>query len=61
MAHVLHETQKVLIKPKDTLKAFVDFKHKQKSVRNNVFWYVNIYVYSESLFSTLYTEIKHKY
>ena len=27
---------------KDTLKAFGNFKNKQKSVRSNVFWYVKV-------------------
>ena len=43
---------------KDTLKAFDDFKNKQKSVRSHVFWCVN--VYSESVMNTLYTEVKDK-
>ena len=39
---------------KDTLKTFVNFKNKQWSVWSNVFWYVS----SESLFNTLYIDIK---
>ena len=30
---------------KDTLKAFDDFKNKQKNVWNNVFWYVEVYIF----------------
>ena len=30
---------------KDTLKAFDDFKNKQKSAWNNVFWYVNVCIF----------------
>ena len=30
---------------KDALKAFDDFKNKQRSVWSNVFWYVNIYLF----------------
>ena len=30
---------------KDTLKAFNDFKNKQKNVRSNVFWYVKVYIF----------------
>ena len=30
---------------KDTLKAFDDFKNKQKNVWNNVFWYVKVYIF----------------
>ena len=40
-------------KVKDTLKAFEDFKNRQKSVWSNVFCYVK-YVHSESVFNTLY-------
>ena len=40
---------------KDTLKAFNNFKNKQKTVSNNVFWYV----YSENTFNTPYIRIKH--
>ena len=36
---------------KDTLKAFGDFKNKQKSIWSNVFGYG----YSESVFNTHYT------
>ena len=43
----------------DTMKAFDDFKNKQKSVWSNVFdmWE---YVYSESVFNKLYIGIKRK-
>ena len=34
-------------------------KGSNKSVWSNVFWYIK--VYSESLFNTLYNEIKYKY
>ena len=34
-----------LLSLKDTLKAFDDFKNKQKSVWSNVFWYVKVYVF----------------
>ena len=30
---------------KDTLKAFDDFKNKQKKVWSNVFWYVKVYIF----------------
>ena len=43
---------------KDTLKAFDDFKNKQKSVWSNFFWYIKV-VYSESVFNTLCIAIKH--
>ena len=46
------------ILPKDTLKALDDFKNKLKSVWRNVFGYVKVYIYSESVFNTLYIEIK---
>ena len=45
---------------KDTLEVFDDFKNKQESIRNNVFWYVKV-LYSESIFNTLYIKIKYKY
>ena len=38
---------------KDTLKAFGDFKNKQKSVWSNIFWYVKVRIQ--------YTKIKRKY
>ena len=44
---------------KDTLKAFDDFKNKQH-VWSNVFWYVKVYILTESLFITISIEIKHK-
>ena len=40
---------------KDTLKAFNDFKKYEV-----MFFDMYKYIYSESLFSTLYVEIKHK-
>ena len=50
-------SERKVITLKDTLKAFDDFKNKQqRSVWNHVFWYV----YSESLFSIVYIEIKLK-
>ena len=45
---------------KDILKAFNDFKNKQKSVWSNAFWYVKICIF-KSVFNKLYIEIKHKY
>ena len=51
---------KCFARVKNTLKAFDDVKSKQKSVKSNVFIYVKI-VYSESLFNTLYIDIKHKF
>ena len=48
---------------KDTLKAFDDFKDKQISVWSIVFWYVKICIFwkcIESVFNTLYIEIKHR-
>ena len=44
----------------DILKAFDNFKNKQKSVWSNVFDMWKKYIYSENLFNTLYIEIKHK-
>ena len=38
----------------DTLKAFDDFKNKQKGVGSNVFWYVKV-CHSETVFNILYT------
>ena len=46
------------VKLRILLKAFEDFKNRQKSVWSNVFCYVK-YVHSESVFNTLYIEIKH--
>ena len=46
---------------KDTLKAFDDFKNKQKSVYEVTFFSMRKYLYSEILFNTLYNEIKHKW
>ena len=40
---------------KDTLKAFDDFRSKQKSEWSNVFWYVKV-----CIFNILYTDIKQK-
>ena len=45
---------------KDTLKDFNDFKNKQKSEWSNVFD-MQKRVYSESVFNTLYIEIKNKF
>ena len=47
---------------KDTLKAFDNFKNKQKSekVYEVMFFCVIKYVYFESVFNTIYTEIKYK-
>ena len=42
---------------KDTLKAYRNFKNKQKSVWSNVFWYAKVYIYSESVLNSLYTAI----
>ena len=40
---------------------FRRFKNKQKSVWSTVFWNMkNMHVYFQSLFNTLYIEIKHK-
>ena len=41
---------------KHTLTAFDDFKNNKINVRSNVFWYVK--VYSESVFSQLYIDVK---
>ena len=38
----------------DTLKAFEEFKNKQKSVWSNVFWYAEV-----CIINTLYIEVKH--
>ena len=43
---------------KDTLKALDDFENKPKGVCSNNFWYIKV-VYSESVFNTLYIEIKY--
>ena len=40
-------------KLRDNLKAFNDFKNKQKSAWSNVFWYVKVWLL-ESVFNTLY-------
>ena len=46
-------------KSKDTSKAFYDFKNKQKSVKSNVLLICKSkYVYSESVFNTLYSDIQ---
>ena len=42
------------------MKIFNDFKNKQKKVCKVLFFDVWKYVYSESIFNILYTEIKHK-
>ena len=39
---------------KDTLKAFDDFKNKQKSVRSNVFWYVKVCVFWKCIQYTIH-------
>ena len=53
----LYSTQRLKLL-KDTLKAFNDFKNKQKNVWSNAFLYVKVEVY---LFNTLYIDIIHKY
>ena len=46
-------------KSKDTSKAFYDFKNKQKSVKSNVLLICKSkYVYSESVFNTIYIDIQ---
>ena len=45
---------------KDTLKAFGGFKTSNNSVWSNVLD-METYIYSDSLFNTLYSEIKHKF
>ena len=44
----------------DALKAFHNFKNNQKEYEA-IFFDMQKYVYSESVFITLYIEIKHKY
>ena len=39
---------------KDTLKAFVDFKKKQKSVWSNVFWYVKVCIFWKCIQCTIH-------
>ena len=49
---------------KDTLKAFDDFKTKQKSVRSNVFWYVKVYIFWKCIQYTVHwdkTQILEKF
>ena len=41
-------------KVKDTLKAFDDFKNKQKSVWSNVFWYVKVCIFWKSIQCTIH-------
>ena len=48
---------------KDTLKAFYNFKNKQKAFDLFIYlfpWYVKVYMYYANLFNTLYIEIKCK-
>ena len=44
---------KSLKKFKNTLKAFNDFKIKQKSVQSNVFWYVRVYIFWNCIIYTI--------
>ena len=44
----------------DMLKAFNDFKNKQQKRTKKLFFDMYKYIYSESLFDTLYNAIKHK-
>ena len=53
VAKLLHS--QIMNVVKDTLKAFNDFKKYEV-----MFFDMYKYIYSESLFSTLYVEIKHK-
>ena len=39
---------------KDTLKAFDDFKNKQKIVWSNVFWYVKLFVFWKCIRGTIH-------
>ena len=39
---------------KDKLKAFDDFKYKQKSVWSNVFWYINICIFRKCIQYTIH-------
>ena len=45
---------KLTIPIKDTLKAFDDFKNKQKSVWSNVFWYVKVCIFWKCIQYTIY-------
>ena len=47
-------TTKLTIPIKDTLKAFDDFKNKQKSVWSNVFWYVKVCIFWKCIQYTIY-------
>ena len=46
----------LLLRPciKDTLKAFDDFKNKQKSVWSNVFWYVKVCIFWKCIQYTIH-------
>ena len=58
---LMHKHCKVfpILNFKDTLMALEDFKNKQK-VYEVMFFDTWKYVYSESVFNTLYIEIKHQ-
>ena len=47
-------TTKLTIPIKDTLKAFDDFKNKQKSVWSNAFWYVKVCIFWKCIQYTIY-------
>ena len=47
-------TTKLTIPIKDTLKAFDDFKNKQKSVWSNFFWYVKVCIFWKCIQYTIY-------
>ena len=47
-------TTKLTIPIKDTLKAFDDFKNKQKSVWSNVFWYVKVCIFWKCIQYTIH-------
>ena len=50
---------KILI-VKDRVKAFHDFKNKQKRLWRNVFWHVKVGIFSKFIHHSVYIEIKHK-
>ena len=41
--------QKILVRFKGTLKAFNDFKNKQKSIWSNVFWYLKVCIFCKCI------------
>ena len=46
---------------KDTLKAFNDFKNKQKDVWSNIFWYVKVYIFWKWIQYTIHWDKTHMF